>query len=135
MADTISSEARSAVMRRVKSKNTAPEMRVRSRLHRLGYRYRLHRRDLPGTPDLVFPSRKTVVFIHGCFWHGHPCKRGLRPPATNAEYWRAKIARNQARDLGALAKLGELGWKVVTVWECELKDMDSAMARVAGELG
>jgi DNA mismatch endonuclease (patch repair protein) len=135
MADTISPEQRSAVMRQVKSKNTKPEMRIRSLLHKRGFRFRLHRRDLPGVPDLVFPSRKAVIFIHGCFWHGHPCKRGQRPPATNAEYWRAKIARNEARDTVNLQKLADMGWKVIVVWECEMKQIDAVIDRLAAELG
>ncbi|MEO4041146.1 very short patch repair endonuclease [Hoeflea sp. CAU 1731] len=111
--------ARSAVMRAVKSRDTAPEMVVRRLVHALGYRYRLHRRDLPGAPDLVFPGRRKVVFVHGCFWHGHDCPRGARAPKTNADYWRAKIARNTARDARNAQALADAGWRVLTVWECE----------------
>lgn len=112
---------RSATMRAVRSRDTKPEMLVRCAAHALGYRFRLHRKDLPGSPDLVFPSRKKVIFVHGCFWHGHDCARGARQPKTNAEYWTAKIARNVARDERARAELAVLGWDVLTVWECELK--------------
>lgn len=113
---------RSAVMRAVKSKNTAPEMAVRRLLHFLGYRYRLHRTDLPGRPDIVFPGRKKVIFVHGCFWHAHSCARGARLPATNAAYWSGKIARNCERDRETATQLAEMGWAVSTLWECEIKD-------------
>lgn len=108
-------------MRAVKSKDTAPEMIVRSAAHGLGLRYRLHRRDLPGSPDLVFPIRRKVVFVNGCFWHGHNCARGAREPKTNVDYWRAKIARNVARDNCDLQALADAGWEVLTIWECETK--------------
>ncbi|WP_020187906.1 very short patch repair endonuclease [Methylopila sp. 73B] len=114
-------EARSAVMRAVKSRDTKPEMLVRRAAHALGYRFRLHRKDLPGSPDLVFPARKKVIFVHGCFWHGHECARGARTPKTNTDYWRAKIARNVARDARARSALDALGWETLTIWECELK--------------
>lgn len=92
-------------------------------LHASGYRYRLHRNDLPGKPDIVFPSRKKAIFVHGCFWHGHSCKRGARVPKTNQEYWVRKISRNVERDKAHLARLTELGWAVLIVWECEIKDL------------
>lgn len=113
---------RSQTMARVKSKNTTPELKVRAYLWRAGLRYRLHRADLPGKPDVVFPGRRAVVFVHGCFWHGHDCPRGARPPKDNADYWRRKIERNRARDAKAAGDLAALGWRVLTVWECELKD-------------
>lgn len=113
---------RSSIMRKVKSKDTGPEMIVRRMLHRLGYRYRLHRADLPCKPDIVFPGRRKVVFVHGCFWHGHECPRGARVPKTNREYWTAKIARNIERDKAGRAKLRRLGWRSMIVWECELKN-------------
>lgn len=113
---------RSQVMARVKSKNTTPEIKVRAALWRAGLRYRLHRADLPGKPDLVFAGRRVVVFVHGCFWHGHDCPRGARTPKDNAEYWRRKIDRNRARDAQAAADLAAAGWRVLTVWECEIKD-------------
>jgi len=109
-------------MRAVKSKDTVPEMIVRRLVHRLGYRYRLHRQDLPGKPDLTFRSRRKVVFMHGCFWHGHSCARGARIPKNNRDYWTAKIARNKARDADNLDRLRDTGWSVLTVWECEIKD-------------
>lgn len=109
-------------MRAVKGRDTTPEMVVRRLLHRMGYRYRLHRSELPGKPDIVFgPSRK-LIFVHGCFWHGHTCKRGNRIPVANADYWRAKIARNAERYSYQLEKLAASGWTVFTLWECELKD-------------
>jgi DNA mismatch endonuclease (patch repair protein) len=106
-------------MRAVKSKDTTPEMIVRRLLHGLGYRYRLHRKDLPGNPDLVFPGRRKVVLVNGCFWHGHDCARGARLPKANSNYWRAKIGRNVARDAHNLETLQHAGWQVLTVWECE----------------
>ena len=109
-------------MASVRSKDTKPEMRVRKTAHRMGYRYRLHRKDLPGKPDLVFSSRRIALFVHGCFWHGHPCKRGDRMPATNVDYWREKIARNQRRDTANRLLLRELGWTPVVVWECQTLD-------------
>lgn len=122
--DTVTPEIRSKTMAAVRASNTKPEMRVRRALHALGYRYRLHRRDLPGTPDLTFPARKAVVFVHGCFWHGHDCPRGARHPKTNAAYWRAKIARNRERDRRAAEALAAEGWRVFTLWECALKSPD-----------
>ncbi|MFD1702847.1 very short patch repair endonuclease [Methylopila henanensis] len=121
MASVETPERRSAVMRAVKGRDTGPEMAVRRAAHALGYRFRLHRKDLPGRPDLVFPSRRKAIFVHGCFWHGHDCARGARTPKTNADYWRAKIARNMARDERVKAELAALGWETLTIWECELK--------------
>ena len=112
---------RSRTMAAVRSKDTKPEMLVRRAAHALGYRFRLHRKDLPGKPDLVFPSRKAVIFVDGCYWHGHDCKRGARMPKTNVEYWQAKIARNMKRDANNIATLEADGWQVLTIWECELK--------------
>jgi DNA mismatch endonuclease (patch repair protein) len=115
-------EARSRTMRAVKSTNTKPELALRRLLHRMGYRFRLHRRDLPGSPDIVLPGRRTVIFVHGCFWHGHHCSRGARVPKTNVEYWLGKIGRNRARDREARDHLHALEWRVLTVWECEMRD-------------
>jgi DNA mismatch endonuclease (patch repair protein) len=109
-------------MRAVKSKNTTLEVRVRQLVHALGYRFRLHRKKLPGTPDLVFPSRRKVIFVHGCFWHGHDCARGAREPKTNVGYWREKIRRNRARDLSAISTLTSDGWESLVLWECETRD-------------
>ncbi len=117
--------ARSRVMRAVRGKDTRPELRVRRLLHRLGYRYRLHVAGLPGKPDLVFPARASVIFVHGCFWHGHDCPRGARPPRANAAYWTAKIARNVERDARNRAELEASGWQVHVVWECEMKDAEA----------
>lgn len=113
---------RSRTMRAVRSTNTKPEMIVRRLAHAMGYRFRLHRKDLPGSPDLVFPSRKTAIFVHGCFWHGHNCSRGARKPKDNAEYWVKKIGGNVARDQRSLLALSELGWRTLVVWECSLRD-------------
>ncbi|HAK62294.1 MAG TPA: very short patch repair endonuclease [Alphaproteobacteria bacterium] len=113
---------RRRTMQAVKDKNTAPELAVRRLAHALGYRYRLHRKDLPGKPDLVFPSRRKIIFVHGCFWHGHDCRRGARTPKSNRDYWLAKIARNRARDLKARKALSEAGWRVLTLWECGTKE-------------
>lgn len=107
-------------MRAVKSENTKPELFVRYLLHRLGYRYRLHRKDLPGKPDLTFAGRRRVIFVHGCFWHGHNCKRGVRVPKQNRDYWENKVTRNRRRDMMNLDALQQLRWKALVVWECEL---------------
>jgi DNA mismatch endonuclease (patch repair protein) len=127
-------EVRSRTMRAVKSKDTKPEWLVRRLLHAAGFRYRLHGKDLPGKPDLVFPSRRKVVFVHGCFWHGHDCARGDRQPKINADYWIAKIARNKARDVEHLAALCAAGWKTHVVWECEIKN-PGLLARLKRFLG
>lgn len=111
-------------MRAVKGRDTKPEMIIRGLLHRMGYRYRLHRTDLPGKPDIVFTSRKKVIFVHGCFWHGHSCKRGSRQPKSNVEYWRAKIDRNVERFASQLEELINSGWVALTLWECELGDVE-----------
>ncbi|MHA7872696.1 MAG: very short patch repair endonuclease [Hyphococcus sp.] len=129
--DVFTPDKRSAVMRAVKSSDTKPERALRKALHALGYRYRLHVKGLPGKPDLVFPKYRTVIFVHGCFWHGHDCKRGARTPKSNASYWRDKIAGNKARDERNAAALRALGWRVVTVWECEIKDLDAAAKAAA----
>lgn len=121
---------RRRTMQAVKSKNTSPELLVRRLLHARGYRYRLHRSDLPGCPDLVFPSRKKVLFIHGCFWHGHGCARGSRVPKTNTDYWTAKVARNRKRHVKVQRHLKANGWKVLTLWECELRDEAALLKRL-----
>jgi DNA mismatch endonuclease, patch repair protein len=132
--DVFTPAQRSAVMARVRGKDTGPELKVRRMLHRLGFRYRLHRRDLPGSPDLVFPRRRTALFVHGCFWHGHDCPRGSRAPKQNADYWAAKIARNRARDGETEARLATLGWCSLTVWECELRDEPALANRLVQAL-
>jgi len=115
-------EQRSRTMRAVKSADTRPELLVRRAAFALGYRYRLHKKELPGTPDLVFARRRAVIFVNGCFWHAHDCPRGARTPKKNREYWQKKIARNAARDISVRAELKALGWRSLTLWECELKD-------------
>jgi DNA mismatch endonuclease (patch repair protein) len=112
---------RRRTMQAVKSKDTKPEWTVRRLLHAAGYRYRLHVKDLPGRPDLVFPGRRAVIFVHGCWWHGHDCRRGNRIPRTHTDYWIAKIDRNRDRDIQHVAALRAAGWRVLTVWECEIK--------------
>ena len=106
-------------MASVKSRDTAPEMRVRRLVHRLGFRFRLHRHDLPGTPDLVFPRLGRVIFVHGCFWHLHSCRKGRTAPQTRAAFWRAKREGNAARDKAVIASLRRSGWRVLVVWECQ----------------
>lgn len=123
-------ETRSRIMRAVKGKDTTPEMVVRRLVHSMGYRYRLHRRDLPGKPDMAFPRLRKIIFIHGCFWHGHDCARGARMPKANREYWQKKISRNASRDASSIAALQSQGWRVAVIWECELKDM----AQIRGRL-
>src|SRR5262249_55877385 len=126
---------RSEVMRRVRGRDTRPELKVRRLITRMGLRYRLHRKDLPGKPDLVFAGRRVALFVHGCFWHGHDCARGARQPKANADYWLKKIARNRARDAEVQQRLADAGWRPVVVWECELKDEARLAERLAGELG
>jgi DNA mismatch endonuclease (patch repair protein) len=135
-ADVFTPEQRSAVMRAVKSKNTAPERAVRAAVCAAGFarRYRLNGAHLPGRPDLVFTSLRKAILVHGCFWHGHDCKRGARGPKDNAAYWRAKIARNRARDEAALSALTSAGWAALIVWECETRDAGALGARVAAFL-
>jgi DNA mismatch endonuclease, patch repair protein len=127
--DRLTPERRSWLMSRVKGRNTTPEMAVRSILHALGYRYRLHRKDLPGKPDIVFPSRHKIVFVHGCFWHGHLCTKG-RLPKSNRAFWRNKIDANRLRDRKTVRRLRALGWKVFTVWQCKLKDPLAVQRRI-----
>lgn len=121
-------------MSRIKGANTGPEIGVRSLLHRMGYRFRLHRRDLPGTPDIVLPGRKAVVFVHGCFWHGHVCKR-TKMPKSRTTYWADKIESNRLRDARKRRRLKEMGWKVVIVWECELKKPEKLADKLRTALG
>lgn len=122
--DVYDAEKRSAVMRAVKSKNTTPEIKVRHILHRAGYRYRLHRDDLPGKPDIVFPRRRAAIFVHGCFWHQHlECPYAARP-TSNSDYWNKKLNRNIERDQKHIAELEKAGWKVLTLWECEIRVRD-----------
>ena len=124
-------------MARVKAKNTRPEVAVRRIFHGLGYRFRLHRHDLPGTPDLVLPKYRAVVFVHGCFWHQHSCPRGRRQPASNRMYWGPKLARNVARDATARSSLERMGWRVLTIWECQvgMADLGTVIDRFLCEPG
>jgi DNA mismatch endonuclease, patch repair protein len=122
MPDLLSPERRSENMRRIKSKNMKPELLVRSLIHRMGYRFRLHRKNLPGKPDLVFPTKKKAIFVNGCFWHQHSGCREGRMPGSRQEYWVPKLERNVQRDARNTELLREAGWKVLTIWECEVKD-------------
>ena len=135
MTDVFTPEQRSAVMRRVKGRDTGPELAVRRILRAAGIGYRLGGAGLPGRPDLVMKGRRTVVFVHGCFWHGHDCRRGARAPKANAAYWTAKIARNRSRDAAARATLEAAGWRVIVVWECGLKEPDFAVRLIDGVRG
>lgn len=122
---------RSAVMRRVKARDTGPERRVRRMLREIGAPgYRLDWKAAPGRPDIAYPGRRLAIFVHGCFWHGHDCPRGAREPKTNGDYWRAKIGRNRARDAAALEALAATGWRALVLWECALRDEAAAAARL-----
>ena len=120
MTDQFSTQKRSAIMQAIRGKDTKPEHTVRSLIHRLGYRYRLHVRELPGCPDLVFPSLRKVIFVHGCFWHRHHCRKGRSTPTTRARFWKEKLESNKDRDAKHRRKLSRLGWSVLTVWECQI---------------
>ena len=120
-----SKEALSAHMRRIQKTDTKPEMVVRRMAHGMGFRYRLHRRDLPGTPDLVFTRLKKVIFVHGCFWHQHDCSLGAKQPSANPDYWLPKLARNVERDSIAQSRLADQGWDVLVVWECQTRKPES----------
>ncbi len=135
MVDNLTPEERSRQMARVRSKDTVPERRVRSLLYSRGYRYRLHRKELPGKPDIVFVGRKKIVFVHGCFWHGHCCRLGDRMPKSNQDYWSNKIARNTTRDRRQIEDLKLSGWDVIVVWECETKKADLLADRLISFLG
>ncbi|MDQ2776025.1 MAG: DNA mismatch endonuclease Vsr [Acidobacteriota bacterium] len=121
-------------MRRIRSKDTGPELIVRRLVHSLGYRYRLHRADLPGKPDLVFNRRRKVIFVHGCFWHQHSRCKITHVPRSNGDYWAPKLARNKARDVRTRAKLRKLGWHYLIIWECETKDPDKLKDRLVSFL-
>jgi DNA mismatch endonuclease, patch repair protein len=121
---------RSEIMRRVRSTDTTPELIVRKLAYSLGFRYRLHKKELPGKPDLVFSGKRKVIFVHGCFWHGHKCKRGIRLPKKNREYWTKKISTNMKRDKNQVEELNKAGWSVLTIWECETNDQDSLTHKI-----
>lgn len=126
MPDIFAPEKRHEIMQNVKTKNTAPEIKLRSLLHKNGFRFRVNRKDLPGKPDIVLPKYRAVIFVHGCFWHGHDCPRGQRPQ-TNADFWNQKIDRNVIRDKSDVSLLESLGWRVLIVWECEIKKKNEAV--------
>lgn len=128
--DTLSPEERSERMGRVRDKDTKPEMRVRRLVHSMGYRYRLHHGELPGKPDLVFPERGKVIFVHGCFWHRHEGCRRCRTPKSRLEYWKPKLEKNRLRDVENQAKLREMGWDVMVVWECETEEAAGLPGRI-----
>lgn len=130
--DVFSKDKRSQIMSKVGGKNTKPELIVRSLLHRMGYRFRIHRADLPGNPDISLPRHKKVIFIHGCFWHGHiECPRAKRP-STNQEFWQKKLDKNIERDRQNIAKLDDLGWTVLVIWQCEMKDLGKLEQKIDG---
>lgn len=135
MADILTSEERSRRMALVRSVDTKPELAVRRLIFGMGYRYRLHCRDLPGTPDLVFRSRKAIVFVHGCFWHRHEGCALARIPKSRVEFWKTKLEANRERDARKVKALTEAGWRVFVVWECELKDKGSLAERLRRFLG
>lgn len=135
MTDTFTRQDRSRIMSLVRSRNTQPELLVRSMLHRMGFRFSLHRQDLPGCPDVVLPAKKAVVFVHGCFWHSHRgCRRSKRP-ATHTGFWRKKLSLNVERDKRAQKELRSLGWRILTVWECELKTPEGVRRKLAKFIG
>ena len=127
--DTISKQRRSWNMSRIRGGDTKPEMAVRSVFHHLGYRFRLHRKDLPGRPDIVLPKHRTVVFVHGCYWHRHPGCKLAYTPKSRADFWTAKFHENVERDGRQQRDLRALGWRVVVIWECETKDVDALTGR------
>ncbi|MBN1902753.1 DNA mismatch endonuclease Vsr [Candidatus Sumerlaeota bacterium] len=128
--DPLTPAQRKKTMQSVKSEDTKPEIKIRKLIFSLGYRYRLHRKDLPGKPDIVFPSRKKIIFVHGCFWHGHNCRSGQNQPKTNQKYWKAKIRKNVKRDFKNIENLKQLGWNPLIIWECEIKDAKRIKKRI-----
>jgi DNA mismatch endonuclease (patch repair protein) len=134
MTDRISEARRSWNMSRIRGKDTKPEIAVRSMLHRLGYRFRLHRNDLPGRPDIVLPSRKTVILVHGCYWHRHPDCRYAYSPKSRVDFWENKFSENIARDRRNMDELQSIGWRALVVWECELREPDELKKRLKDEL-
>lgn len=132
MPDIVPPEKRSEMMAGIKGTNTKPELQIRSMLHHMGFRYRIHEKKLPGKPDLFFPKYKAVIFIHGCFWHGHDCTL-FKIPSTNSEFWDKKISENKLRDNVQIAKLNELGYKVLTVWECSVRGKGTRFLTDIGE--
>lgn len=135
LMDTVDKARRSAMMAGIRNKDTQPELRVRKIAHSLGYRYRLHRRDLPGSPDLAFPRLKKVILVHGCYWHRHPDCRYAYSPKSNTKFWQDKFRRNQERDRQTLSNLRSEGWDALVIWECETRDAEKLQARIAEHLG
>lgn len=133
--DIVDQATRSRMMGRIRGKDTKPELTVRRVAHRLGYRYRLHRAELPGRPDLVFPGRRKVVFVHGCYWHRHPGCRFAYSPKSNVEFWTQKFENNVRRDLAALTRLRDSGWAPLIIWECECGDDELVAAKLTAHLG
>ena len=134
MSDVHTPSQRSRNMAAIKGANTKPEMRVRSALHALGYRFRLHRKQLPGRPDIVLPRHRVVIFVHGCFWHSHSCRWGAVKPKTRADFWSDKRGGTVERDARNRAQLAELGWRVLTVWECETRNPAELRETLIGRL-
>jgi DNA mismatch endonuclease (patch repair protein) len=128
--DNLAPEKRSYCMSRIRAKDTSPELLVRRLVHRLGYRFRLHRKDLPGCPDLLLPRHRKAILVHGCFWHSHRCPRGRVVPKTDREYWHSKRQETARRDKLNIRKLQEQGWKVLVVWECWTKDIPTLSRRI-----
>ena len=131
--DHLAPSQRSQLMSRIKGRDTSPEKRLRSLLHKAGFRFRLYIKNLPGKPDIVLPKYTTVIFVHGCFWHGHTCNKGTTRPKTRAEFWEKKISGNMDRDRRNFDDLINLGWKVVTVWECELKKSEELIHKLVDQ--
>ena len=134
LVDVLSPAQRRKNMQHIRSKDTEPELRVRRLVHSLGYRYRLHGRELPGRPDLVFRRRRKVIFVHGCYWHVHACSLGKVAPATNADFWREKRESNVRRDKRNLAALHLQGWSILVIWQCQLVDAAAVASRIIGFL-
>ena len=132
--DTRTPEQRRRIMQAVKSRHTKPELAVRRLLHGMGYRYRLHRKDLPGNPDIAFMSRRKAIFVHGCFWHGHDCPKG-RLPKSRLEYWRPKVDNNKDRDRTKEEQLRSLGWSVLVIWQCETLNLEALAPRLQDFVG
>ena len=138
MNDVVTEEKRSWIMSRIKGKNTQPEILVRKFLHKTGYRFRIHRKDLPGKPDIVLPKYKVVIFVHGCFWHRHENCKYSSIPKTHTEFWEEKFRRNIERDQKNISNLESLGWRVIVVWECEVKDLsyrETLLDKLSGPTG
>ena len=135
VADIFEAEKRSEIMSRIRGRDTKPEMVVRKIAHRLGFRFRLHRRDLPGCPDIVFPRYRAVIMVHGCFWHRHPSCKYAYSPKTRVQFWQDKFESNLVRDRRNETALRELGWRVLVIWECDMKDLEVVAARIKAHLG